>query len=171
MPNSTSEPARDEGGSALNRISAALISWERIVFIIVGILLFVSAVALAWRSIAMLALLFVGPQGDVIEITSQFLDLILLILMIAEIAYTVTESARGEALSPRPFLIVGLIAVIRRVLVITVQEVQPTGVRPIGQVYSSSLDLALLTAVVLAFVFSLWLLGRTPRESGQGEAS
>jgi len=81
----------------------------------------------------MLGLLFVAPQAGVIEITSQFLDLILLILMIAEIAYTVTASARGGALSPRPFLIVGLIAVIRRVLVITVQEVQPTGARPIGQ--------------------------------------
>jgi hypothetical protein len=164
MPDRSSAPeVEEEGGAALNRISSGLISVERVVFIIVGLLLFVSAIALAWRSIAMLGLLFVAPQAGVIEITSQFLDLILLILMIAEIAYTVTASARGGALSPRPFLIVGLIAVIRRVLVITVQEVQPTGARPIGQIYSSSVDLALLTAVVLAFVFSLYLLGRTPK--------
>jgi uncharacterized membrane protein (DUF373 family) len=51
----------------------------------------------------------------------DLLDRILLILMIAEILYTVQVSFREHTLSPEPFLIVGLIAATRRILVITAE--------------------------------------------------
>ena len=50
--------------------------------------------------------------GTVVEL----LDRILLILMIVEILYTVQVSFREHALVPEPFLIVGLIAVVRRLV-------------------------------------------------------
>src|SRR2546430_6591872 len=49
----------------------------------------------------------------------DLLDRILLILMIIELLYTVQISFREHALVPEPFLIVGLIATIRRLLVLT----------------------------------------------------
>ena len=63
------------------------------------------------------------------------LDRVLLILMFAEILYTVQVSFREHALIPEPFLVVGLIAVIRRVLVITaefadVKDAASAGFRP-----------------------------------------
>src|SRR5438132_5353851 len=55
--------------------------------------------------------------GHVVEL----LDRILLILMIVEILYTVQVSFREHALVPEPFLIVGLIAAVRRILVTTAE--------------------------------------------------
>ena len=49
------------------------------------------------------------------------LDRLLLILMIVEILYTVQVSFSEHALVPEPFLIVGLIATIRRLLVLTAE--------------------------------------------------
>jgi nitroreductase len=49
----------------------------------------------------------------------QLLDRLLLILLIIEVMYTVQVSFREHSLAPEPFLIVGLIAVIRRLLVLT----------------------------------------------------
>jgi hypothetical protein len=152
------EPGQQREGNAFYNISHAMIVGERLVFLVVGVLLFAGAVALAWRSVDSIIQLFTGASGGVISAASDFLNLVLLILMIAEIAYTVTLSVRGVVLSPQPFLIVGLIAVIRRILVITVQEVQPASThKPLGG-YTSSIDLAILTLVVVAFVFSIYLL-------------
>ena len=84
--------------------------------------------------------------------------MVLLILMIGEIAYTVTLSVRGVGLNAQPFLIVGLIAVIRRVLLLTVEEVQGNTETIHGIVSKSTVDLAILTLVVMAFVFAIYLL-------------
>jgi len=133
---------------------------EQIMFSAVGILLFVVGFILTIRSCVDIYALITGPQSTVIATTANFLDLILLILMIAEIGYTVTLSVRGEVLSPMPFLIVALIAVIRRVLVITVQEVQSHGHATPYLISTTSLELALLAAVILVLVISMRLLVR-----------
>ena len=49
----------------------------------------------------------------------ELLDQILLILLIVGLLYTVQVSVRGRALVPEPFLLVGLISAIRRVLILT----------------------------------------------------
>ncbi|MGZ3541142.1 MAG: phosphate-starvation-inducible PsiE family protein, partial [Vulcanimicrobiaceae bacterium] len=137
---------------------------ERVMFAVVGILLFVVGFILALRSCADIYYLAVGVHGAPIALTAEFLDIILLILMIAEIGYTVTLSLRGAVLSPMPFLIVGLIAVIRRILVITVQEVQARGTEThVAFVSQSTVDLAILTLVVMAFVIAMRLLSRSPQ--------
>ncbi|MBV8728065.1 MAG: hypothetical protein JO233_09775 [Candidatus Eremiobacteraeota bacterium] len=156
---------------------AALPSWmplsllwaERLVFFVVGVLLFVAALALAGRSIQILANLFstsvpntVAVPGSVpttVSYTAEFLDMVLLILMIVEIAYTVSLSLRGAMLRAQPFLIVGLIAVIRRVLVLTVQEVRDRGTLVGGGLISRpNIELAALALVVMVFVVAIYLL-------------
>jgi hypothetical protein len=153
------EPHRKPESIAIfQAASRGLVILERTVFVVVGLLLFAAAVALAWRSIVPLYDLFAAPDVSALAIAAHFLDIMLLILMIAEIAYTVTLSVRGAVLSPQPFLIVGLIAIIRRILVITVQDVRPTMVKSESWFSSSTLDVALLTLVVIAFVFAIYLL-------------
>ena len=132
---------------------------EQLLFSGVGILLFVVGFILTVRSGVYLYALVVGSQSTLVAATANFLDLILLILMIAEIAYTVTLSVRGQVLRPMPFLIVALIAVIRRILVVTVQEVQSHGHgASFALVSPASQEVALLTAVVLMIVISMRLL-------------
>lgn len=90
---------------------------EDVVYIGLGILLGLSAAAL-------LVNVAVGFGRSVIAGASaqsivDLLDRMLLILMIVELLYTVQVSFREHTLVPEPFLIVGLIAVTRRILVVT----------------------------------------------------
>jgi hypothetical protein len=140
------------------KISYGLAIAERAVFTLVAVLLFVAAVALAWNGVLDIIPLFTGTSHGAIAETAEFLNLVLLILMIGEIAFTVTLSVRGVGLNAQPFLIVGLIAVIRRILLLTVEEVQGNAETIHGIVSKSTIDLAILTLVVMAFVFSIYLL-------------
>ena len=72
---------------------------------------------------------------------------------------------RGAMLAAEPFLIVGLIAVIRRILVITVGHVKQSNSSGAASP-QSLLELGVLSGVILAFVISIVLLRKRPaRES------
>jgi len=87
----------------------------------------------------------------------ELLDRILLVLMIVELLYTVQISFRGHALVPEPFLIVGLIAAIRRLLVLTAEfaRLLETNQRVFQ---GAMLELGLLTVMIVALVVSLVVL-------------
>jgi uncharacterized membrane protein (DUF373 family) len=134
---------------------------ERAVFFIIGLLLFAASLALLIRAVPMLFDIIASGTDSPIQVGTNFLDLVLLVLMVVELAYTVMLSLRGAVLSAEPFLIVGLIAVIRRILVITVGEFKGTNPQPTFST-ESGIELGILTAVVLVFVASIALL-RTKR--------
>ena len=102
--------------------------------------------------------------------TFHILDQLLLVLMVVEILHTVRTSIRSHTLVTEPFLIVGLIASIRRMLVITLEAsgLMKEGIWVKGgeSVFRASLlELALLGALVLIFVFSITLLRRNDRDT------
>jgi phosphate-starvation-inducible protein E len=68
-------------------------------------------------------------EGAMAERIIALLDRILLILMIVEILYSVQVSFREHALVPEPFLIVGLIAAVRRILVLDRGILEADGAR------------------------------------------
>ncbi len=136
---------------------------EQSVFFIIGLLLFVASLALLARAVPMLVDIIASGTASPIQVGTNFLDLVLLVLMVVELAYTVMLSLRGAVLSAEPFLIVGLIAVIRRILVITVGEFKNGSPQPSFST-ESGIELGILTAVVLVFVVSIALL-RTRRRS------
>lgn len=92
---------------------------------------------------------------------AMLLDRLLLVLMVVEILYTVQVSLREHTLVPEPFLVVGLIAGIRRILVLTAEfsEILQQG----GDAFRNAmLELGVLTLMVLALVGALVLLRRRP---------
>lgn len=96
------------------------------------------------------------------------LDQLLLVLMLVEILHTVRISIRSQELIMEPFLIVGLIASIRRILVITMQAAKLTqeGHAAAGEELAfrnSMIELGVLGALILILVFSIFLLRRTSR--------
>jgi uncharacterized membrane protein (DUF373 family) len=151
-------------GPALRGAVRFLLWSERLIFFAIGVLLFAAAVALLKQSVQVLFSMFAGA-GSPILFGSQFLDVILLVLMVVELAYTVLLSLRGSVLLPEPFLIVGLIAVIRRILVITVGEVGPSG----SSISASAIELGILTGVVVVFVGSITLLRSRPHRELSAE--
>ena len=88
------------------------------------------------------------------------LDQLLLVLMLIEILHTVSISIRTHHLTVVPFVIVGLIASIRRTLVITMQAAlgdQGQSGMP-GQAMTfrnSMIELALMSFLILVFVLSI----------------
>jgi uncharacterized membrane protein (DUF373 family) len=86
------------------------------------------------------------------------LDRLLLVLMIIELLYTVKVSFREHTLVPEPFLIVGLIAVTRRILIVTAQLAVLVE-KPNEDVFRSSMwELGVLTVMVVSLVGSLLML-------------
>ena len=87
----------------------------------------------------------------VLTAVTGLLDRLLLVLIVAEIVHTVVLSLRTHQLSAQPFIVVGLIAVIRKILLVLSSSNQAT---------VSSTELWLLIAMVVAFVGGLIAVSR-----------
>ena len=91
--------------------------------------------------------------------------------MLVEILHTVRISIRSHVLVMEPFLVVGLIASIRRILVITLEaatltkEGTWTTEGASGIFHSSMVELGLLGLLILVFVVSITLLRRNAATS------
>jgi hypothetical protein len=99
------------------------------------------------------------------------IDRILLVLMIIEILHTVRVSFHEGALACEQFLIVGLIASIRRMLVITLessqaQEAGKSALELQSQFNSSMIELCVLGGLIVVMVGSIYLLRRSNRPRG-----
>ena len=144
-----------ESPPARNLIARAFSLVEDLVYIGLGLILGVSAVSLLVASaIGFGASIF---SGDLATRIIPLLDRILLIVLIVELLYTVQVSFREHAVTPQPFLLVGLIAAIRRVLILTA-EIGHTG----GQAAATQLvsELAVLSGLIIAISLSLFVLSR-----------
>jgi uncharacterized membrane protein (DUF373 family) len=150
---------RATGASARDWIARSFTHVEDVLYVALGVLLAAGAlVLLADATLTFVANLIAGtlPARMI-----SLLDRVLLVLMFAEILYTVQVSFREHALVPEPFLVVGLIAAIRRVLVITAEF---SDVRDAGsaQFRATMVELGLLTVLSLVLVVSLVLLRHRP---------
>jgi hypothetical protein len=128
---------------------------EDVVYLGLGVLLAGSAVALLVSSgINFVQSLLARSLGMNIV---PLLDRLLLILLVIELLYTVQVSFREHGLIPEPFLLVGLIAGIRRILVLTAEfaEIKDQA-EPVFQ--HLIIELAVLTFLIVALVISLVLL-------------
>ena len=85
------------------------------------------------------------------------LDRILLILLIVELLYTVQVSFREHSLVPEPFLLVGLISAIRRVLILTA-EFGDLREKTESEAHNFFVELAVLSVLILLLVLSVVML-------------
>ena len=133
-------------------------------YIFLGLLLAIAAVLgmVGAASLLMNSVHALG-YGDSLVIA---IDRLLFVLMVIEILHTVRVSFRSGTLVCEPFLVVGLIASIRRVLVITLessQANQPGRWTPESQALlrSTMLELLVLGGLILIMVISIYLLRRS----------
>jgi uncharacterized membrane protein (DUF373 family) len=134
---------------------------ESFVLVLIGIVLIVIAVLLLGNSVTSLATLLnpSGTASSVRDLAIQILDSVLLVMMTMEIVYTVAITLESHQLVAEPFLIIGAIAAIRRMLVITAEGTKVgedlTAFLPI------LLELALLALIVVAMAGSIYVLRRS----------
>jgi len=93
------------------------------------------------------------------EVVIKLIEELLLVLLVVEILYTVQVSFREHTLAPEPFLLIGLIAAVRRVLVITAELAEPAIVSDV--VFQRlMIELGVLTGLIVALVLSVMMLRR-----------
>jgi uncharacterized membrane protein (DUF373 family) len=128
---------------------------EDVVYVGLGLLLSVSAIVLLGHTAISFSheLLHAALPNAIVGVLGR----LLLVLMIVELLYTVQVSFREHALVPEPFLIVGLVAATRRVLVLTAEF---TGAQAPNEAAFrvSMIELSVLTILILVLVASLVLL-------------
>jgi uncharacterized membrane protein (DUF373 family) len=130
---------------------------EDVAYAGLGIILAITAFGLllsAFKNFAT-ALLSHSLSGQVVNL----LDQILLVLLIIELLYTVQVSFREHGLVAEPFLVVALIAVVRRILVLIaeVPNLPEAGEVPFRH---GLIELALLAVMVVILVGSLIIFQR-----------
>lgn len=136
---------------------------EIVVYSVVAILLFVTAMA---ATVSAGKLLWQDFSRHLVPFqTLAVLDELLLVLMMVEILHTVRISIRSHLLVTEPFLVVGLIAAIRQILVITLESAnlkrEGVWLAQGSSVFRwNMVELGLLGLLVIIFVYCITLLRR-----------
>jgi uncharacterized membrane protein (DUF373 family) len=156
LPESLKDPRHP-----LRRAVVQLLSLvEDVVYVGLGLLLTTAALTLL-VSVGKTVVLAVWSRAFGTHVIS-ILDQLLLILLVVELLYTVQVSFREHALVAEPFIVVALIAAIRRVLVLTASVPQLAETSE-AVFHHAMMELAILTAMVIVLVGSLILLQRHSR--------
>lgn len=144
-----------------NWIARAFTAVEDLVYVGLGLLLAAAAVVLLVNGVVTFVETIAADSLSTNIIS--LLDRILLILLVVELLYTVQVSFREHSIVPEPFLLVGIIAAIRRVLVITAEFGHLP--QPPDSVFQRFLyELGILTILVFVLVVSLLLLRKRAGE-------
>ena len=141
---------------------------ETFVYAVLGILLAATAI------LAIVGCLHLFASG-VREFTGTaaiflLIDRLLLVLMLVELLHTVRISIRSHALVVEPFLIIGLIAIIRRTLVLTLQAegfTQDTHWTPDIESHfrASMIEAGVLALLIAVLVASIFVIRKTRSEA------
>lgn len=145
-------------GQIFRVLGPTLIGFEVVLYAAVGLLLVAAAVLVLVGTVDELAR-DIGAGESAVSIGVGVLDRILLTLIIAELVYTLRLVLRTHEIVVEPFLFVGLIAVVRRILIVTAQlEHPPSGGRALTNLL---LELGLLALLTIALAAALYLLRRS----------
>jgi uncharacterized membrane protein (DUF373 family) len=159
------------------RAGGAFLTIEVLAYVVLGSMLAVAVllgVAGAGTSLWSAVLGAFQAEGDT-EALVLAVDRLLFVLMIVEVMHTVRVSFRSGQLVCEPFLIVGLIASIRRVLVITLESSQAHqpgkwGPDAQAQLNSTMLELSVLAGLILVMVICIALLRLTERKPSRARS-
>ncbi len=143
-------------------IEGTFIYTEYLIYLALGGLLAASALlalAVSAQSVWSAIVNWEGTEGII-----EAVDRLLFVFMIAEIIHTVRMSVRSGVLTVEPFLVVGVIASIRRVLVITLESANSskTGAGPQHVPFENAMiELGVLGALILIMVLAIFMLHRS----------
>ena len=153
----------DEGSKNWTSHAARLLEMsESILLVMIGVALVLVAVLLLFSSMYDLNEAVHHGPSEIEHKAIAILNTVLLVMMTMEIVYTVAISVKSHTLDAEPFLIIGVIAGIRRMLVITAtsteQETHP------DIFHNMLVELGLLAATVVALACAIWILRYSARK-------
>jgi uncharacterized membrane protein (DUF373 family) len=143
-------------------IGDGLVSFELVLYVSVGLLLGVAGILILVGTVSGL---FHGlERGDgAVDVAVLVLDRVLLALIVGELLYTLRFVVRTHEIAVEPFLYIGLIAVVRRILIVTAQfERSPHAGRALT---NTLLEFGLLGLTVPALALAVYLIRRSAAPS------
>ena len=111
-------PLKSPRGRPHNLAARVFDSVEDAIYIVVAVLLVIAGIFVIWNAVTTL---ISDVGGSLTMLVTDILDNGLLLFIIAELLHTVRATIQERTLVVEPFLIVGLIAAVRRLLLITAQ--------------------------------------------------
>jgi uncharacterized membrane protein (DUF373 family) len=145
---------------------------EHLFYVAIAVALAVAGAALFVNSVFSL---FSNPEDQqVSSLLLGFIDGMLLVFIVTELIHTVRAVIAENVLMTEPFLIVGIVAAVRRLIVISAEAQNIIGG---PQFQDAILEMAVLVAAILGLGLTIFLLRHTthpePRpahEPGRGES-
>lgn len=156
---------RSVGGAPRSpRVLSLLALVEDAIYVVIALFLIGSGALLLFSAGRDLVTSF--DVGNIHSLIVRVLDETLLVFMVVELLHTVRVTLREHRLVVEPFLVVGLIAGVRRILILTANtETIQSG--PGFVVYW--VQLLLLIVLVVAMVAALFIWRRTSTTPGEPE--
>lgn len=142
---------------ATDAIGEGLVSFELVLYASVGLLLGVAGILVLGGTVSGLVHGVRHGHGAV-SVAVLVLDRVLLALIVGELLYTLRFVVRTHEIAVEPFLYIGLIAVVRRILIVTAQfERSPLSGRALT---NTLLEFGLLGLTVPALAAAVFLVRR-----------
>jgi len=146
-----------------------VIGWvEDVLYVVIAAILTIAAVALVVVVARDLPDLFTGSGTGVGQDAAlAVLDVVLLVFIVVELLFAVRETVSRRELVAEPFLLVGIIASIKEIVVLSVKAAESAGK---GDEFRDSLLLVgVLGVLVLLLASAAFLLRRKEREPDEGK--
>jgi uncharacterized membrane protein (DUF373 family) len=141
----------EDGSTGYNILQRA----EHYIYLIAGYILVAAAAGLLLlATVEVVHTAFAGHYADAVI---HLLDRVLLALMLAEIIYTVGRIAHTQKLEVEPFLVVGIIAAVRRMLIITAESASHVDL--VDTTFQAALaELGLLAIIIILLAVSIRMM-------------
>ncbi|WP_240615784.1 phosphate-starvation-inducible PsiE family protein [Nakamurella deserti] len=138
---------------------------EMVVYVGIAVFLVVTALSLLVQAARQVLPLF-GPEGVSGQLAIDILDILLLVFIVVELLFAVRITITRRELIAEPFLLVGIIASIKEIVVLSVKAADEIGK---GPTFSDSMwEIGVLGVLVVVLGTTALLLRRKEREPVEG---
>jgi uncharacterized membrane protein (DUF373 family) len=138
---------------------------ETVFYFIVALFLALMAAAVLYQAVH--SLISVDLNGDVTRSLVSTLNEILFVIILLELMSTVYNHVKKGGFQLRPFLIIGIVSSVRRILVLGAQLSTIRKAESSAEFHSAVLELLVETLVVLALTVALYLHALAKRKSSK----
>ena len=134
-------------------IISAITKSTLFIYALIAILLIIIALLTSLDAVYLILTIFSG--GDLITGILEVLHILLLTIIVVEVLETVTEYFRTKKILVRPILIAGLTAMVRKVLILNVEQIQ-------------LVDSVSIIGMIAVLTFAIYVVGKTEYENPSG---
>ena len=138
---------------------------ENVVYLAIALVLFAMGGVVVVASVVQFGSL---PDDGVISTSAKILDLLLLVFIVVELLFAVRTTLSRRELVAEPFLLVGVIASIKEIVVLSVKAPDLLGKPEFDDMVWL---IGALTATIIVLAASSWLLRRKEREPSEATNS